>query len=182
MRSPLRSQQRSEVLQNRGIRICEQCLRGSNHSERFETRQIRQKRYFHMLNPVTVTPGVIHFGSIFKCIQRHVDRSIADCVQQNLEAYLIVKRDGFVQIILLPKRNTSSAAYVRLKHRGSSSINSSIQNSFDGAELHQRTAKCCTKLFVTFQIPRCQGLRQMMFGRSSLIRWQNRGCETEPQF
>ena len=92
--------------------------------------------------------------SVFKRIQRHVDRFISDCVQKDLKAFLIIKRNRLVQIVLFPKRNAGSPADIRFEHRSSACIHGAIQNSFDRAELNERTAICFAKLFVSLQILR----------------------------
>ena len=114
----------------------------------------------------------IRLLGVLKSVEGHVDSFVADRVQQDLEAFLVVQRHGLIEIILLPEGDAGVVGTdVGLKHRRRLRIDCAVQESFDGAELHHRTFECIAQPFVLGEIgfgQRC--LEVMAFGRAAILR------------
>jgi hypothetical protein len=127
-------------------------LRRGNHAELLEARQIRKQGNLDVLHTMAPAGSSVGLGRILEGVQGHVDGFVANRVKQNLKAFLVVKRDRFVQIILLPKRNSRPATHVRFEHRRGPRVHRSIQNPLHRAEFQEWPAKRIPQSSIRVQI------------------------------
>src|ERR1051326_2822664 len=105
-----------------------------------------------------------------------MDGLVADGMQHYLEALLVVEGHGVIQVILIPERNSGAATHIGLRHGRGFGVHRTIEETLDGAELEQGTAKAVAKLAVVGQVVGGERTLQLMVsGKSALVGQDQRG-------
>ena len=99
------------------VRVGEEGLRGGDDPRHPEARQVGGTRHLHVLDPVTAAARAVRAGGALEGGEGHVDPPVADRVEHDLPAGLVVGGHGAIELLLRPVREAGAAPRVGLEHR-----------------------------------------------------------------
>ena len=121
------------------VRVREQRLRGRDHTQGLEARQVREPRDLDVLDAVPAPRRAVHLRRVLVRPQGLVDGAVADGVKEDLEAFAVVPRRGPQQVFVAPVEvPRPPAPHVVVEHRRRLALDHAVDESLGRPELDHR--------------------------------------------